>query len=167
MPQNNNFSVIRENEKILKERAHRFRLSEQHIDADIEEMIVFEQGGTHYAIPLDLLAEIRSLNRITALPLVSAFIMGVINVRGRILPVYRFNHTNVFNDDGFALVGYGMAAHVAIWADDILGTINVNKSDIKQAPVSFSQNYVRGVSSSGMVFIDLEKLVNDKKFYMA
>lgn len=165
--QQNDLLLTRENEKILKDRAQRFLLSEKKVDLDIEEMIVFIQNGTQYAVPLVMLAEIRALSRITPLPLISDYILGVINVRGRIMPVYRFSRSATREENGFALVGATASAHVSIWADDILGAMTVSKSEIKPAPVSFSQNFIRGVSSSGMVFIDLEKFVNDKKFYMA
>ncbi len=161
---------------ILKERAQRFSLAD-HADQsghndneDLEEMIVFSQCSTQYAVPLEMLGEIRPIVRLTEMPLASKSILGVINVRGRIVPLYILTDDEQKNHNlqGFALVGHGIAAHLAIWAQDIVGTLKVKGSSIKAPPISLTdRDYIRGVGSDGMVYLDLEKFVNNQKLYLA
>lgn len=162
---------------ILKERAVRFSadgLNEQAESADREEMVVFSQYETQYAVPLEMLGEIRAITKLSTLPLVNPAILGVINVRGRIVPLYRLLDQTDAKDtlstaiQGFALVGHSVATHLAIWAEDIVGTLKVKTSAIKAPPISLAdRDYIRGVGSDGIVFLDLEKLVNNKKIYQA
>lgn len=154
--------------RILNERAKKFR-HEENIEAEAtEEMIVFMQSSTQYAIPLQMLTEIRWVNQITRLAMVSPAIMGVINVRGRIVAVYAIGDMASEQDSCFVLVGYGMAGHVAIAAEDIVGTVAVSKADIRAVPLSLhGKDYIAGVGKDGMIYLDLEKLVNNKKLYMA
>ncbi len=158
---------------LLKERAERFSVDGAHSysdNHDTEEVIVFSQGNTQYAVSLEALGEIRTIAKLTDLPLVNSAILGVTNVRGRIVPLYRLSD-NTQSDKavkGFALVGHGAAAHLAIWAEDIVGTLKIKGSCIKSPPVSLlDRDYIRGVNSEGTVFLDLEKLVNNKKLYLA
>lgn len=158
---------------LLKDRAQRFSLDGAHSYSDshdTEEMIVFSQCDTQYAVSLETLGEIRTIIKLTDLPLVNPAILGVTNVRGRIVPLYLLSDRTVVDTPikGFALVGHGAAAHLAIWAEDIVGTLKIKGSCIKTPPVSLlDRDYIRGVNSEGIVFLDLEKLVNNKKLYLA
>lgn len=176
------------NNRILTERAARFSQSDTELsNSSVEEMIVFELGSTSYAIPLGMLTELRSLQKLTALPKVSRAIIGLINVRGRIVSVYRLSENsdtvktaargdgeqdnataqNTCNK-GFVLIGNGMASNVALLADDITGTRMVSPDDIRQKPISLNdRDYIIGMASDGLVFIDLEKFVSTESQYMA
>lgn len=154
--------------RILNERAKKFRHEESSEAEATEEMIVFVQSSTQYAIPLNMLTEIRWVSQITRLAMVSKHILGVINVRGRIVAVYGLADSEDEKDSCFVLVGHGVAGHVAIAAEDIVGTIAVSKSDIRTSPISLNgKDYIAGVGRDGMIYLDLEKLVNNKKLYMA
>ncbi len=163
----------------LSERAARFRRAENVSSEDAEEMIVFEESGTRYAVPLRMLTEIRPMTRMTTLPLTSRNILGVINFRGRIVAIYSLSNgsaqaaatptpKHAEERRGSALIGHGYAANMALFAENVIGTTSVKASEIRSAPISLSdRNYIAGVSSDGLVFLDLEKLVKNEAFYMA
>ena len=162
--------------EVLAERAARFRREENHSHEDKEEMIVFEECGTRYAVPLRMFAEIRPITKMTALPLVSNNIRGLINFRGKIVAIYSLasslnksaDTSTAAKQQSSALIGYGVAGHVALFAESVVETINVSHAEICAVPISLSAyDYIAGVGSDGMIFLDMEKLVNNSQFYMA
>lgn len=169
----------------LNERAERFRREATSAHNETEEMIVFQENEERYAVPLRMLSEIRPITKLTSLPLVSKNILGVINFRGKIVTVYglsdntekkpieKFNDTyagdiQYGNRLGSALIGHGVAGNLALFADQVIGTISVSSSEIREAPISLiSYDYIVGVGADGLIFLDLEKLVSNTNFYMA
>jgi purine-binding chemotaxis protein CheW len=58
-----------------------------HSRADVE-LLTFELNDARYAIPLDLVREVARAVAVTPLPGAPPVVLGVIDVRGRIAPVY-------------------------------------------------------------------------------
>src|SRR5437867_10415360 len=56
-------------------------------DDETLESLVFALGREQYALPADQVHEVRPLGLLTRLPGTPAFLAGLINVRGRIVPV--------------------------------------------------------------------------------
>lgn len=160
---------------ILLKRAARYRNEENHAQEDIEEMIFFEEAGTRYAIPLHMLSEIRPAGRMTALPLVKQHILGLVNFRGKIVAIYSLAqcinqavHNSADQKTGSILIGHGIAAHMAIFADNVVGTANIKSSDIHAPPISLCEyDYITGIGSDGLIFLNMEKLVKNTHFYLA
>lgn len=159
--------------KLLKERLARFSQSDaSEEDIALTEVLIFEQSDTRYAIALHALTELRQLSKVTKLPKVSAAIKGVINVRGRIVSVYQFNQQSGDDENTrkrqFALIGHGKANNLAFVADEIIGTKWVNPAQIKQKPISLAnQEYITGLDSEGIVYLDIDKFMQKEKFYLA
>lgn len=179
-------SLAELNDRILSERAARFSQAENtESTSSGEEMIIFQLDRTSYAIPLRMLTELRSLQKITPLPKVSQTIVGVINVRGRIVSVYRLANdgsdparqdaavADAFaakssNSRGFVLIGHGDASSVALLADDITGTRIVEPGDIRAKPISLNErDYIIGLGSDGLVYLDIDKFVTSTRHYLA
>jgi purine-binding chemotaxis protein CheW len=174
--------------KTLSERAERFSYSDDNqAENDAEEMIVFLQHKSTYAIPLRMLTELRKLSKLTPLPKTSDAIVGIINVRGRLVAVYKLNidsdsfessvddlnsddknSQNDISSNKFVLIGHGVASEMAILADDIVGTREVSFNEIKQKPISLNdQDYIVGLGSDGLIFLDLERFVTNENCFMA
>lgn len=59
-----------------------------HVDEESTlQMLTFVQSGEVYGIPLDTVREVIDLTDITSIPLVPDYIRGVINLRGKVIPV--------------------------------------------------------------------------------
>jgi purine-binding chemotaxis protein CheW len=50
--------------------------------------VLLRVGGEAYALPVENVREVAELGAVTALPGAPATVLGVVNVRGKILPVY-------------------------------------------------------------------------------
>ncbi len=66
------------------------------------QLVVFRVGGTHYGVDIELVNEILSPLPLTLLPGVTRHIAGVVEVRGRVVPVFdlrsRFSATGPADD---------------------------------------------------------------------
>jgi purine-binding chemotaxis protein CheW len=56
-------------------------------DAARREFLTFTLGGEHYGIDILQVQEIREIDHVTRVPQVVAFVRGVINLRGAIVPI--------------------------------------------------------------------------------
>jgi purine-binding chemotaxis protein CheW len=52
-----------------------------------EQLVVFQLGSEAYGVRIDVVREIITLHQVTAVPHAPAFVEGVINLRGRVIPV--------------------------------------------------------------------------------
>lgn len=166
--------ITDDNMRILMDRLNRFSISDKKDDAEsLNEMLLFEQAETRYALALHTLTELRQLTRITKLPKVKNSILGVINVRGRIVSVYQINQQASIDIDlskkrRFALIGHGKANHAAFMADEIIGTKWVSQNQIKQKPISLeNQDYIIGLDSDGVVYLDIDKFIQSDIHHIA
>ena len=158
--------------RILMDRLTRFSQSEKKDDGDeLSEMLLFDQAETRYALALHTLTELRQLTRITKLPKVDSNILGVINVRGRIVSVYQINQQangelDLNKKRRFALIGHGKANHAAFIADEIIGTKWVSQTQIKQKPIALeNQDYIIGLDSDGVVYLNIDKFVQNNRHH--
>lgn len=53
----------------------------------VRQLLRLAIGSQHYAIPIDVVREILKLGRLTQLPRTPAFVRGVMNLRGAVVPV--------------------------------------------------------------------------------
>ena len=127
----------------------------------MREVLVFEVGGQTYGLPI---ADVRELVRavaITPLPNAPAVIEGVVNVRGRVLPVldirarFRLPAKPLDPSDHFVVASAG-ARGVILRVDGATHLALVDETSI-QAPETLgpSATYVAGVArlEDGLVLI--------------
>jgi len=135
-----------------------------------EQIVVFKLGGEDYGIEINQVREIIRKREITPVPRQPAYVEGVINVRGTIIPVVnlkrRFGlpgdpsaqpHT-IIVESGDGLVG--------ILVDSVSEVIRVPKDRIHHAPsvsMSVDSQCLRGicrVSDRLLIYLDVSKVVN-------
>ena len=68
----------------------------------------------------------------------------------------------------FALVGSDKTDHIAILADNIVGTEKIAVDRVQAVPLSLQDRvYITGIGEDGLVHISLHKLPNQKNLYQA
>ena len=154
---------------LLEERARRLRQGKEAEDDICQEMMLFSICEQNYAIALEELSEIRKIRNLTPLPLVRNPLLGVMNVRGRVVTLYNITEKESGKADSvYGLVGADDIDHIAVIADNIIGTSKVSATDIKPPPLSFSdRDYIRGVGNDGLIYISLENFPNNQSIYPA
>lgn len=71
--------------KVMDEQQRNESLN-RHVELDTTQFIVAQLGGEQYGIDIKYISNIIRMSRITRVPKVSNYIVGVINVRGVVIP---------------------------------------------------------------------------------
>src|SRR6185437_8246371 len=112
--------------------------------SEIHNLVVFELSGELYCIAIGDVAEIRRPMPIQPLPRVPRHVLGLINVRGVVIPVVdlrrRFNLPLLPEQAGTRLmVLKGPGYPVAVWADEVHGVARLSRADLQPAPAGVAR----------------------------
>lgn len=161
--------------RILRDRAHALAkpLAEVRRPAEVLDLLVFSLAGERYGVETAHVLEVISLRELTAVPCTPPVILGVVNHRGRILPVLDLRRLLGLTDQGIAEGSRVVAVEAGgmtygIFADAMAGTIQVAADEIAHssaiAPTGGRQAFIRGVTGEEMIAIlDLEVLGRDQR----
>lgn len=133
------------------------------------QVIEFELGGELYGIESHFMQKTYSLNDLTFLPCVPAFVMGIINVRGQIISVIDLRKILGLPDRGITdlkqvILLRSKSMEFAILADKVIGMrrIDLNHLQTSLATLNATQNsYLKGITLEQLVILDAEKLLSD------
>lgn len=134
------------------------------------QLVVFHLNGAEYAVTIDQVQEIINVTGITRVPRAPAFILGVFNLRGKILPAIdlkqRLSLGVTAVEEASRLVVVKVADHVVgLLVDGVSETTVVERANIEPASVmmgSVSQDLVEGIVKIGdrlLTWLDLHRVV--------
>ena len=139
------------------------------------EILFFTSADTIYGIEIKYISEIISVEPITFVPKLPDYINGVLNLRGKIVPVLslrrRFGVEEIPYDDRTCIIMLelddGTVAGIVI--DRVRGVENIDEDKIGKAPDFGSVNsnrFVKGIISIDdevKMLLDCDKLINGKQ----
>lgn len=144
---------------------------EQEQDTQKGKYMVFKTDGEFYGLGLSCVSEIISIQPITEIPEVEDYIRGLINLRGKIIPVIdvrvRFNQEPHEYTDRTCIIIVNVNSHtVGLIVEKIVDVVSILESDIEPPP-SISQaggknKYVFALGKSEdtvILLLDPEKLL--------
>lgn len=160
--------------RILRERALALAkpLAEVRTPAEVLGLLVFSLAGERYGIEMSHVLEVIPLRELTPMPCTPPFVLGVVNHRGRILPVLDFRRLLDLADRGIAEGSRVVAVEAGgmtygIFADAVAGTIQVAADEIAHSsaitPTGGRQAFIRGVTGEMIAVLDLEVLGRDQR----
>lgn len=170
---NNSLLPIEQKQKILRDRAKVFA-KEPKNNVDTEntiEVIQFSLAYEIYGIETFFIREVFPLKEFTPLPSTPAFLLGITNVRGKILPVIdikKFFNLPVkgLSDLNKLIVLSNASIEFAVLADLISGVIQVDLTTL-QPPMSTLTgvhiDFLKGVTPDGVIILDGNKILTDNK----
>jgi purine-binding chemotaxis protein CheW len=138
------------------------------------EVLEFLLGAETYAIDVFYIREVVHLKELTILPCTPAFILGIFNIRGRIISVidlrkfFSLPEKGITNLNRVIVVQHG-DIELGILADDVTGTemLNLAKLQTHLPTVTESQhNYVQGISKNKTILLDIEKFLADERIHI-
>jgi purine-binding chemotaxis protein CheW len=117
------------------------------------QIVCFKIGNEEYGIDILQVQEILKLPKVTKLPKSKAYIMGVIDLRGKVLPIVdlsrRFGiESNKLTENSRAIVVNIGGKRVGLGIDSVSHVIKINANDIEPPPP-----VVRGISGKYIVGI--------------
>lgn len=134
------------------------------------EIVDFRLGPERYAFPAALVREVFNLTEITLLPGVPPFVLGVTNLRGRILSVIDIRRLFGFGGIGLtnlnrAIVLCHEGMELAVLADEVVGTYTSDRAKWQKSMPTLAGNrekFLGGVTGDRVVVLDAEALLKSK-----
>lgn len=154
-------------ESLLRERAAKLAMTTAAREAVALHAVIFHRGGIRYATELGRLQEIQVCRTITRLPSVPGHCLGVMNMRGAIVPV--FDLPLLFDETAKALdppqriliVDSG-AVRIGLGADEVDDAVGLGAGEIDPPLVTFTGSrarLVRGIAR-GALLLDCKSLID-------
>ena len=159
--------------RILRERARALAVPAKQAEAptDILSLLVFSLAGSRYAVETAYVQEVIPLRGVTPVPCTPSFILGVMNHRGRILPLLDLGRVFGLTGEGVAEGGRGIVVEArgmtfGIFADAVAGTVTVQVQELLPPPAGLAgdrHGFLRGVTGAMVAVIDLPTLIRDPR----
>jgi len=138
------------------------------------EFLTFTLGAEEYGMDILKVQEIRGYDAVTAIANTPAFIKGVINLRGIIVPIVdlriKFNLGKSDYDQFTVVIILNLAARVVgIVVDSVSDVLSLTAEQIKAAPAlsaSLDTHYIMGlgtVDERMLILVDIEKLMSSNE----
>ena len=131
--------------------------------------------GEEYGVPISQVQEIVRVGSITMVPNSPPYMEGVINLRGRVLPVLNLRKRLHLSSTEMSTASRIMVIEVGdkvigLLVDSVSQVIKVPSSSVETAPeevMEVDTDFIRGVAKLEnrlVILIDLEKLLKKEKF---
>lgn len=144
-------------------------------DTQKDKFMTFKCGNEFYGIGISYVEEITGIQQITEVPETDDFIKGLINLRGKIIPVIdvrlRFHKEPLpYNDRTCIIVVSINNTMIGLIVDTIAEVVTISDDNIISPPSTSSdpynaaKRYIYGIGKVGKevkLLIDLDKLVYD------
>lgn len=139
-----------------------------------QQLVIFELAGEFYGIDIAMVESIIKMQAVTAIPRAPAFVEGVTNLRGKILPVidlrkrFGFPPAEASKDARIVVVEMNEAA-VGIVVDEVSEVLRVNPANIEPpSPIvrTVNSSFMRGivrVAERLVIILDLDKTLSAKE----
>ncbi|WP_069998513.1 chemotaxis protein CheW [Cellulosilyticum sp. I15G10I2] len=146
-------------------------LLEQEEDTQKDRFLTFTLGSESYGIEIRYVTEIIGIQPITEIPELPSYIRGIINLRGKIIPVMdvrlRFKKEfKKYNDRTCVIVIDIKDISIGLIVDSVSEVLTIPESDIVSPPdVSREGNkYIKGIGKVGSevkLLLECQKLLNE------
>ncbi len=162
-----------EKKKQLKERSGRYARSVRMDTAihEVAEVVVFTLAYETYAIESSYVTEVYYLSDIVFVPDAPSFVVGIVNVRGRIISVVELKRFFDLPQKGITelnkvIILQNKEMEFGILADEVLGMKTI-RSDTLQKPLptmsGIREQYLKGLTNDPICVLDGAKLLSDPK----
>ena len=143
-----------------------------------QEFLIFTLGNEEYGIDILKVQEIRGYDQVTRIANTPAFIKGVTNLRGVIVPIIdlrvKFSQQSVSYDENTVVIVLNFGQRVVgIVVDGVSDVLSLTAEQIRPAPefaVTLATEYLTGLGSLGermLILVDIEKLLSSEEMSLA
>lgn len=153
---------------LLRARAERIAgQQKQNQEGSVISVLVIRTGGETYGLPMDALTAVYEGHSVVPLPTVPAFVAGIANVRGRILPVLDLAALMGVTSDTrkqALVVVTNSETSVAFCAESVGEAAAVNIHTLQPVPGALNparSAYLRGILPGGLALLNVDAILND------
>lgn len=135
------------------------------------ELLEFRLAQERYALESRHVHEVYPLRNLTPLPCTPPFVLGIVHVRGRIIPVINIKKFFDLPDQGLTdlnrlILVRGHDLELGLLADTIVGVYSISAGSLQPSLPTLTgirSDYLKGVSAARLVVLDLERMLADPK----
>jgi purine-binding chemotaxis protein CheW len=135
------------------------------------ELLEFKLAAERYALESRYVQDVQPLHALTPLPCTPAFILGLVNVRGRIVPVLDIKRFFELPQRGLTdlhrvILVSGHGLELGLLADVIVGVGAVALDRLQPSLPTLHgirADYLRGIGDDGLVVLDLDRILRDPR----
>ena len=159
--------------EILRTRARALarRIEVAPVTESVLEVLEFSVAPERYAVENRFVREVCAFKDLTPLPCTPRFVLGIVNVRGRIFPVFDLKKFFDLPERGVTdlhriiLVGNG-DVEFGLLADVMVGVRSLPMDALQPAlptHTGIREEYLKGVTAERLVVLDLDRILSDPK----
>lgn len=159
--------------KILKARAKTLAQvppADRGKTGDLLAVMEFSLARERYGLEFRFIRETCPLKELTPLPCTPAFVLGIMNLRGQILPVIDFKRYVGLPAEGITELNRVVILksgdiELGILADAILGMRTLPRREMRPQPFQTGAlaQLIMGIAPDGCIILDGEKILADRK----
>jgi purine-binding chemotaxis protein CheW len=135
------------------------------------ELLEFRLASERYAVEARHVQEVHPLRDLTPLPGTPPFVLGIVNVRGRILPVLDLKKFFQLPEQGLTdlhriIRVSGNDLELGLLADVIVGVRSIAVDSLQSSLPTLTgirADYLKGVSDERLVVLDVDRILSDPK----
>jgi len=141
-------------------------------DTQKDKYLTFHLAGEDYGIDIQYVIEIIGIQNITDVPDMPAFIRGVINLRGKVVPIMdvraRFGLEDRDYDDRTCIIVVNIdGTEVGLVVDEVSEVMDITEANVEPAPRTSKNNEDSFIQGMGKVNTDVKILLNVHKLLFA
>jgi purine-binding chemotaxis protein CheW len=148
------------------------QLAVQEEDTQRGKFLTFPLGNEVFGIEIKFVTEIIGIQSITYVPEVPEYVRGIINLRGKIIPVIdirlKFRKPAVEYDDRTCIIVIDIRdISIGLVVDCVSEVIDIGDDNIVPPPsykTGFQNRYIKGIGKVGKdikLLLDCEKIISD------
>ncbi|MBI2296138.1 MAG: chemotaxis protein CheW [Betaproteobacteria bacterium] len=158
--------ILRARAKALARQPERTAVAEASL-----ELLEFRLARESYALETRYVREVYPLKNLTPLPCTPPFVLGIVNVRGRIVPVLDLKKFFDLPEQGLTdlhriILVQGDDLELGLLADVIVGAWSVAAESLQPSLPTLTgirTEYLKGVTSGRLVVLDVARILADPK----
>jgi purine-binding chemotaxis protein CheW len=142
-------------------------------DTQKDRYLTFQLGSEYYGIEISYVTEIIGIQTITEVPELPDYLKGIINLRGKIIPVMdvriRFKkESKEYNDRTCVIVFESNELSVGLIVDSVCEVLSIPEQDVVDPPQlhkGINNCYIKKIGKVGnevKLLLDCEKLISEQ-----
>ena len=158
---------------ILRVRAQALARPPEHAPAAVTllEVLEFRLAQERYALETRYVREVYPLKDLTPLPCTPPFVLGIVNVRGRILPVFDLKKLFDLPAQGLTdlhriILIEGNDMELGLLADAAVGVRSIRVDSMQPSLPTLTgirSEYLKGVTAERLIVLDVARILADPK----
>jgi purine-binding chemotaxis protein CheW len=161
-----------EKNAILKQRAEALAVPREKAQTESQsiQVLVFTLGPERFGVRSETVREVCPMRQVTRVPCVPSFVIGIINIRGKIFSILDIRRllnlpeARSQNQEKVIIIGFE-DIELGILADDVCGVQQIAVSDIQQdVPIisGLNEKYLFGITADRLTILNVAIFLSDQ-----